>query len=84
MVCYFIFQCCIDLLHNELVIGTTGTKTRFLDEGELPEHAKIHSVSGTPSEIEAEDQQLAKALERSAQEAAGIILHSNRGVCLKF
>ena len=56
------------------MIGTTGTKTRFLDESELPEHAKIHSVSGTTSELEADDHQLAKALERSAQEAAGKVL----------
>ena len=70
----FLIQCSIDLLHNELIIGTTGTKTKFLDEGDLPDHAKMHSVSGTPSEIESEDQQLAKALERSAQEAAGIVV----------
>ncbi|XP_015911599.1 protein DDI1 homolog 2 [Parasteatoda tepidariorum] len=29
-------QCCIDLKRNILVIGTTGTETRFLSESELP------------------------------------------------
>ena len=59
-------------MQNQLVIGTTDTKTRFLDESELPDHAKIHSISGTPSEIETEDQMLAEALKKSAQEAAGM------------
>ena len=30
-------QCSIDLKRNVLVIGTTGTQTSFLPEGELPE-----------------------------------------------
>ncbi|KAM5319538.1 protein DDI1 homolog 1 [Glossophaga mutica] len=41
-------QCCIDLKRNVLVIGTTGTQTRFLPEGELPLCAKL--VSGTGQE----------------------------------
>lgn len=64
-------QCCIDLMQNQLTIGTTGTKTRFLDESELPDHAKIHTISGTPSELDVEDQMMAEALKKSAQEAAG-------------
>lgn len=41
-------QCCIDLKKNVLVIGTTGTQTHFLPEGELPPCAKL--VSGTGQE----------------------------------
>ena len=59
-------------MQNQLTIGTTGTRTRFLDESELPDHAKIHSVSGTPSELDVEEQMITEALKKSAQEAAGI------------
>lgn len=31
-------QCCIDLRRNILVIGTTGTETPFLSEGDLPKN----------------------------------------------
>ncbi|XP_036921229.1 protein DDI1 homolog 1 [Sturnira hondurensis] len=41
-------QCCIDLKNNVLVIGTTGTQTHFLPEGELPLCAKL--ISGTGQE----------------------------------
>ncbi|XP_064610626.1 protein DDI1 homolog 2-like isoform X2 [Liolophura sinensis] len=66
-------QCSIDLKRNKLVIGTTGTETPFLSEGDLPEHARLNGASGTTpsrSETEKEDQQLAQALAKSAQEAA--------------
>ena len=33
-------QCVIDLAKNILIIGTTGTETRFLDEAELPPSAR--------------------------------------------
>lgn len=33
-------QCVIDLKENILKIGTTGTETRFLNESELPAHAR--------------------------------------------
>lgn len=33
-------QCLIDLKENILKIGTTGTVTKFLNESELPEHAR--------------------------------------------
>lgn len=33
-------QCVIDLKNDCLKIGTTGTETKFLNESELPEHAK--------------------------------------------
>ncbi|ERE75960.1 protein DDI1 homolog 1 [Cricetulus griseus] len=41
-------QCSIDLKKNVLVIGTTGTQTHFLPEGELPLCARL--VSGTVQE----------------------------------
>ncbi|XP_004718184.2 protein DDI1 homolog 1 [Echinops telfairi] len=39
-------QCSIDLKRNVLVIGTTGTQTFFLPEGDLPSCAKLVSSSG--------------------------------------
>lgn len=35
-------QCVIDLKDNLLRIGTTGTETKFLNENELPAHAKTN------------------------------------------
>lgn len=35
-------QCCIDLKNNVLVIGTTGTKTNFLTENQLPDCARLN------------------------------------------
>uniref|UniRef100_UPI00358F99DD protein DDI1 homolog 2 isoform X2 n=1 Tax=Myxine glutinosa TaxID=7769 RepID=UPI00358F99DD len=40
-------QCVIDLRRNLLVIGTTGTETRFLTESELPECARLALVGGS-------------------------------------
>ncbi|XP_055589812.1 protein DDI1 homolog 2 isoform X2 [Uranotaenia lowii] len=50
-------QCNIDLKNNLLKIGTTGTETRFLAEGELPECARL---TGSPEEEQ-------KALQESAR-----------------
>ncbi|XP_067659100.1 protein DDI1 homolog 2-like [Haliotis asinina] len=61
-------QCCIDLKKNRLIIGTTGTETHFLAEGDLPEHARLN-LSNQPS-VDKEDEQLAQALAKSAAEAA--------------
>ncbi|XP_014769083.1 protein DDI1 homolog 2 [Octopus bimaculoides] len=63
-------QCSIDLKRNVLVIGTTGTETPFLSESELPEHARLNLLQRPSSSIESEDQQLAEALARSAEEAS--------------
>ncbi|XP_056634596.1 protein DDI1 homolog 2-like [Diorhabda sublineata] len=38
-------QCCIDLKENVLRIGTTGTETKFLPESELPDCARLSSLS---------------------------------------
>jgi len=57
-------HCVIDLQRSCLVIGSTGTITRFLGESELPECARLTYTPNT------EDQQLAQALQRSADETA--------------
>ena len=65
-------QCSIDLKKNTLLIGTTGTETRFLPEAELPECARLaYGPEGRedaqPDEIA--DRELAEALQRSVQES---------------
>ncbi len=57
-------QCCIDLRKNALLIGTTGTETPFLPEGELPPHARLNA-NGLAMD---EDAQLAEALQKSAED----------------
>jgi hypothetical protein len=63
------------LKRNILCIGTTGTETRFLAEGELPECGRLSGNNAEDEDKllgqsmrEAEDHELAKALERSSQE----------------
>lgn len=68
-----LLQCVIDLQKNQLIIGTTGTSTSFLPENQLPSHARINSSSQEPID-DSEDHQLAKALQKSAEEAAGWFL----------
>lgn len=68
----FLFQCSIDLKKSLLVIGTTGTETRFLSEAELPDCARLaYGAEGhenaRPEEIA--DRELAEALQRSVQES---------------
>ena len=42
----------IDLKQNNLVIGTTNTKTKFLAESELPSHGRLHDPNAqTPDEL---------------------------------
>ncbi|XP_071751323.1 protein DDI1 homolog 2 isoform X2 [Centroberyx gerrardi] len=65
-------QCSIDLKKSVLLIGTTGTETRFLPEAELPECARLaYGAEGRedarPDEIA--DRELAEALQRSIQES---------------
>ncbi|XP_059469573.1 protein DDI1 homolog 2 isoform X2 [Neocloeon triangulifer] len=70
-------QCTIDLKRNILHIGTTGTETPFLAEGDLPECARL-SGSDTMDEQkvleeslrQAEHQQMAEAMERSQQSSS--------------
>lgn len=59
-------QCSIDLKRNVLVIGTTGTQTSFLPEGELPPCAKL--VSGMGPE-ESSDKEIANAIKHSVMDS---------------
>ena len=73
------FQCCIDLRRNVLVIGTTETETAFLSESDLPDCARL---SMNPDVMqrnaqEEDDKLLAQALQRSAEEAGGLIVKSS-------
>ncbi|XP_006774719.1 PREDICTED: protein DDI1 homolog 1 [Myotis davidii] len=58
-------QCSIDLKRNVLVIGTTGTQTPFLPEGEIPPCAKLVSGHGQD--------------ESTGKEVANAIKHSVKG-----
>lgn len=71
-------QCTIDLQHNVLRIGTTGTETNFLPENELPTHSRLtltgeDGVKAAEAEMKAtadalEADEIRKAIERSKQE----------------
>lgn len=67
-------QCSIDLRKNTLIIGTTGTETRFLNESELPECARLNRKrspeEGSGDMQEEEDRLLAETLLKSKQEAS--------------
>merc|ERR1719433_2313745 len=63
----------LDMLKNVLIIGTTGTETPFLSEGDLPAcarlsgHTEDEAVKASAKEAAAEeDRQLAEAIARSA------------------
>uniref|UniRef100_A0A3B3RDQ6 DNA-damage inducible protein 2 n=1 Tax=Paramormyrops kingsleyae TaxID=1676925 RepID=A0A3B3RDQ6_9TELE len=80
-------QCSIDLKKSVLLIGTTGSETRFLPEAELPECARLaYGAETRPEEIA--DRELAEVLfhshlerqKRLAYEAGGI-LHAFVCVC---
>merc|ERR1719334_2658072 len=73
-------QCTIDLKDNVLVIGSTGTKTRFLPEADLPECARLNTrgKDGGPEDMdealkasasEHEDNLLKEAMKKSAEES---------------
>ncbi|XP_048780682.2 protein DDI1 homolog 2-like [Ostrea edulis] len=63
-------QCCIDLKKSLLIIGTTGTETRFLSESELPDQARQNfNQPMSPKSQLSEDAQLAEALAKSQDEA---------------
>ncbi|GJQ70619.1 hypothetical protein Trydic_g23011 [Trypoxylus dichotomus] len=67
-------QCSIDLKANVLRIGTTGTETTFLAETDLPECARLSTISEddliSQSRKMVEDKELQEAIKRS-REAAG-------------
>ncbi|KAH8420600.1 hypothetical protein KR009_011953 [Drosophila setifemur] len=60
-------QCLIDLQRNLLIIGTTGTKTPFLPESELPVGARLTGNS----EDSMEQQAISDAIEQSKREGGG-------------
>lgn len=71
-------QCTIDLRENCLHIGTTQTKTRFLNENELPDCARLTASNPDDEQrlIEQtrklqEELEMKEALEKSKQESAG-------------
>jgi DNA damage-inducible protein 1 len=72
-------QCSIDLKKNVLRIGTTGTETPFLSERELPECARLSSHSEDDvlgqSVREAEERDLARALQNSRESGWLCLLH---------
>jgi hypothetical protein len=52
-----------------LIIGTTGTETRFLSESELPDQARQNfNQSMSPKSQLSEDAQLAEAIAKSQDE----------------
>lgn len=69
-------QCSIDLNKNVLRIGTTDTETSFLSERELPDCARLSSQSDDDvigqSVREAEERDLAQALQNSRESAGAI------------
>lgn len=75
----FSLQCTIDLKKNVLLIGTTGTETRFLSEAELPECARLaYGAEGRDDSRPEEfaDRELAEALQRSIQDSGKKYSHS--------
>ncbi|KAK7074376.1 cyanamide hydratase [Halocaridina rubra] len=70
-------QMCIDLKHNKLMIGTTGTETPFLGESELPDCARLTPLNEEEARRESEraakesdERALAEALAASAKESS--------------
>lgn len=54
------------------MIGTTGSQTTFLPEGELPECARLAYGAGGREDVRPEeiaDQELAEALQKSVEDA---------------
>lgn len=81
-----LLQCSIDLKKNVLVIGTTGSQTSFLPEGELPECARLAYGAGRddvrPEDIA--DQELAEAIQKSVEEAGTSRSPLETGICAFF
>jgi len=68
-------QCTIDLRKNCLMIGTTGTETKFLSENELPPCARLSTSQRNAAGLSgagAGDEGEAAALKASAKEAGSL------------
>ena len=61
-------QCQIDLMGNALVIGSTGTRTTFLSEADLPRHARLTQKPSENDLQDVEDMEIQSALEESARD----------------
>ena len=46
------FQCIIDLKENVLIMGSTGKKTRFLDEKDLPECSRLVKSDDVDTDVD--------------------------------
>nr|CAD7199178.1 unnamed protein product [Timema douglasi]CAD7408073.1 unnamed protein product [Timema poppensis] len=70
-----VLQCEISLKKNVLHIGTTGTETPFLSERDLPDCARLSVQSEdelmNQSVREAEERDLARALQQSSRDSSG-------------
>ncbi|XP_055629240.1 protein DDI1 homolog 2 [Toxorhynchites rutilus septentrionalis] len=66
-------QCNIDLKHNVLLIGTTGTKTQFLAEGDLPDCARLTGSAEEEQKALAESvkNMIAKSHQEQASTSSG-------------
>jgi hypothetical protein len=62
-------QCNIDLKENVLVIGSTGFKTRFLPEAELPDCGRLSNSKAEQSEAAAMKESAKMDEERQMQQA---------------
>ena len=50
--CFVVFQCIIDLKENVLIMGSTGKKTRFLDEKDLPECSRLVKSDDVDTDVD--------------------------------
>jgi len=64
-------QCVIDLAKGVLRIGTTGTETKFLGEGDVHESARL---SGADELKDSENPELQKAIAESAKSTEGVYI----------
>lgn len=71
-------QCNIDLMNNQLVIGSTGTRTSFLAENELPKHARLTQKSSQAELQDIEDMEIQNALEASRADQPGPSSKANK------
>ena len=55
-------QCSIDLKNNLLVIGSTGTTTPFLAEGDLPDCARLSGAAADAAAQQGDEDQVLVSL----------------------
>jgi len=62
-------QCNIDLMAGQLVIGSTGTRTDFLSEADLPKHARLTQKPSENELQDVEEMEISNAIEASKRDA---------------